>query len=314
MVVYITDKFDASARARLLANSQILLTEDLSQAEAALIRSRTEVDALFLARTPKLKYVVTSTSGFNHIHLQLCEQRGIRAFYTPDANAQSTAELTWLLILAAARCWLQAQKCIATADWDRKLVTGTQLEGRTIGIYGLGRVGCRVARIAGGFGINVIAHDPYASDENFRSTSAMRASWDEMIPQADILSVHVPLTQETRTKLNPKTLERLPDQCILVNAARGELLPEQTALLLLKAHPGLILALDVMDQEPLSLKSELLAHPRVLLSPHMGAATTQAYAAGAMAAVQTVEALLAGQEPPNALPPKAEWARFIVTD
>jgi D-3-phosphoglycerate dehydrogenase / 2-oxoglutarate reductase len=307
--VFISDRFDFEAKSLLSATPGVELVATKELAEALLIRSRTHIDEKFLKFCPELKYIITSTSGFDHIDLEACAAKNIKAFYTPMANADSTAELTMALIINSARKFTTAQTAIKSGDWARDRLVGRQLHGLTLGVVGLGRVGSRVSKIAASFGMTVLAYDRYVEDSQFEKSNCTRASWAELVPVVDIISLHVPLTSETRRMINSKTLENLGENVCLVNAARGELIPEKIALDLLREHPTLTFAFDVMDQEPLSVHSPLTTHPRVLLSPHIGASTHEAFRASSFAAVETIAKLISGAEPSDSLPPKAQWAK-----
>jgi D-3-phosphoglycerate dehydrogenase len=269
------------------------------------------VNVEFLKRHPGLTHIISTTSGFDHIDWQLCASRGIQCAYTPDANAVSASEWTWLLVLSSLR---KSRLALGAERRDRTLMMGRELSGLTLGLIGLGRIGQRVARMARAFGLEVLAYDPYQADQTFLSANARRSSWDELIPSSDIVSIHTPLTPETKRLFTARNLEGLAEPCLLVNAARGELLPARVALELLHAHPELTLALDVTEPEPLPHDHPLRREPRCLISPHIAATTHEAFAKAGHAAVDLVELILRGHPLPTPVPPIEDWSRSYGED
>ena len=172
MNIVVLESYAANAVARLQAENGFKISQDssrLSEAEVLLIRSRTKIDEHFLKQAPQLKLVISSTSGFDHIDWRECTKRGITAAHTPDANAQSTAELTLTLILAVERQLLAARKNVRENRWRDGLPRPAGLEGQDLGVIGLGRVGRRVAKLGQAFGMRVTAYDPYVEDDVFKS-------------------------------------------------------------------------------------------------------------------------------------------------
>ncbi len=275
---------------------------ELARADGLLIRSRTVVDAELLAQAPKLKVVVSATSGYDHVDAELCAQKNIAALYTPDANAPAAAELTLLLMLSCLRRQTEAQRALRNREWKDALKFGAELSDKTVGIIGLGRVGSRVARLTQCFGATVVAHDPYQTDDVFRSFNLERFGFSEVLAQADILSLHVPLNDETRHFINQRTLEQAKDGVILINTSRGSVVDERALIASLDSGEVSAAGLDVFETEPLAAESRLRKFSNVVITPHMGAFTNEAMARASDLAVNALIAALVSGERSNPIP------------
>lgn len=301
--VLVTDRYAVLALERLRHSDGIEVVQippndihgfDVSSFDGMLIRSRTIVDKKFIERAKKLKIVITSTSGFDHIDLETCKKNNIKVCYTPEANAQSAAELAWSLILACSRKIISANQMVKEGSWDRNPLVGHELYKKNLGIIGLGRVGQRVAKIARAFEMNVLANDPYVGEEAFSSTGAQRAGWEEVLRSSDIVTLHVPLTKETKNFIFSSTLDCFHHGAILINTSRGQVMNEQAVIECLKNGRISALGLDVFEKEPLPKTSALLGFPNVVLTPHIGANTTEAFERGSQAAVDKLLAFREG--------------------
>lgn len=316
----VTDRFDIEALAYLQSDknlevstsaSPIPTAEELRRVQGLVIRSRTKINAALLNQAPRLEVIVTATSGFDHIDLKLTAARKIVVMHTPDANAASAAELTWALVLACARRIPEAHRGIKSGDWNRDSLVGTQLSGKTYGIIGLGRIGMRVAKIARAFDMQVIAYDPYQEDTQFAAAHAQRMSYEELFKLSDVVSFHVPATNETQFMLNEANIEFLNRGVILINASRGSVIAEKALILALERGWLTALGLDVFEREPLPRHSPLMNYPNVVLTPHLGATTGGAFAQASHEAAEKMR-VFAGS-PLNArvssdrLPPEADW-------
>jgi len=314
--VLITDRFAPEAAQLLRQDSRVVLrqaesptptSDELSWANALVIRSRTRIDAKLLQLAPELRLIITTTSGFDHIDLKAIQASRVFAAHTPDANATSAAELTWALILACTRKLLDAHHGVLRGDWNRQQYLGSELEGKTLGIIGLGRIGGRVARIGRAFGMRILAFDPYIDDDRLQECHAQRQSLYELLQSSDVISLHVPLTKKTKNLLSTPALEKISDHGILVNTSRGEVIDEPSLLRQLNQAKLAAVGLDVFAREPLPLEAELCKHPRVVLSPHIGATTSEAFLKASVAASQLVLRYLDSGQVENQLPPQAEW-------
>ena len=314
--ILVTDRFELEAMTKMQSDPRLHVTrsagplptaEELLGIEGLAIRSRTKVDRELLALVPSLKVVVTATSGFDHIDLEACEEHGVKVMFTPEANAASAAELTWTLMLAVSRKLIDAHKSVKAGDWRRESHMGRQLEGKTYGIVGLGRIGSRVARIAQAFGMKTIAFDPYKEDEHFERIGCQRFSLEELFMLSDCVSIHVPASDETKGMIHRYLLDAANRSLILVNTSRGTVIPEQDL------HEALTLSwiagagLDVFEREPLPRHSMLLGLPNVVMTPHIGATTTEAFARASWDAAEKLSTFALDGIVSDPLPPIDPW-------
>lgn len=316
--ITVADRFSADAFAWLKSHSEFDVvrsteTARLSETEGLIIRSQFKLSKDVLATMPKLKAVVTATVGFDHIDLEECEARGIKVAYSPNAHSAPAAEMTWALLLACARKLKEADKTARTQDWNREPLLGTQFDGKTHGIVGLGRIGTRVARIARAFGMNVVAHDPYRENDYFAEHHASRVGMDELFHLSDSISLHVPLTRETRGRINKNLLGFMKPHSILVNTSRGGVVKEDDVVLHMKAGGHGMFGLDVFAQEPMRKDYDLLKFAQVVVTPHIGANTREAFDAVSLEAARNLVALLTNGEANKTvtgpLPPQEDWYR-----
>lgn len=312
----ITDRFDIDALALLKGDSALRVeisaqptpTEaELADVEGLIIRSRTKIDRALLEKATKLKVVITATSGFDHIDLDATRERGLIVMHTPDANAASAAELTWALVLACARRIPDAHRAVKNGDWRREALTGIQLAGRTYGVCGLGRIGTRVARIAHAFGMKVIGFDPYKDDSFFEDEKIGRVSLEELLKLSDVLSFHVPATEETHHMIKEANLEYLNRGAILVNTSRGSVIAEKDLAFAIEHGWIAACGLDVFEKEPLPRQSALTAFPNVVLSPHLGATTREAFALASREAAEKLLTFARSGQSSDRLPPEESW-------
>lgn len=317
--ILITDRFSLHAKALLKAQdfievyqtqSHIPTQEELQSANALIIRSRTKVDMDFLEKAPNLEVIITSTSGYDHIDLEATLQKNIKTFYTPEANAQSTAELTWFLILAAARDLNVNQKMILSSKWERTSLKAFELSGKVIGVIGLGRVGLRVAKIAQAFGMKVMAYDPYKDDDVFKENKIERVGYTEILRMAHVVSFHVPYTKETHQMFNRRLFEDCHEGLIVVNASRGNILNEHDVHYGLETGIISRAALDVFIKEPLEKDSNIFSDDRVIRTPHIGATTEEAFEASSLQAAQKCIDYFKGQSVSDQLPPESPWWKY----
>ncbi|PWU18576.1 MAG: phosphoglycerate dehydrogenase [Bdellovibrio sp.] len=284
-----------------------ITVEQIKGVNVLLIRSRTPIDEKLLSDARQLQLIVTATSGFDHIDLKACEKWGITVMNTPSANVNTAAQLTWSLVLACAHHLVKAHAQVKAGFWNRDLLIGQELEGKVYGVVGLGRIGSRVAEIAEAFGMQVIAYDPYADDERFRSRQAERVSYEELLKRADVISFHVPLTKETSGMLSSSQLEYIQRGVILVNTSRGAVIVEQDLCQALEKGWVGSCGLDVFEKEPLSRSSSLLRLQNVLFTPHVGANSLEAFHKASEQAASKIISFFRDGTTSDTLPPKAAW-------
>ena len=248
----------------------------LETADGIIVRSGTKVTPDFIAKAPQLKVIGRAGVGVDNIDLPAATARGIPVLNAPAGNTVSAAELTMALILAAARKVAPADQSVRAGEWKRSRYAGTELRGKTLGLIGAGRIGGEVARRAKSFGMKVIANDPYLNEDRAEELGIERVSLDEVIDNADVLSLHVPLNASTEGMIGAEELERMKSTALLVNVARGGVVDE--AALAEALHAGHIAgaALDVYENEPLEEDSPLREAPNITLTPHLGASTSEA--------------------------------------
>lgn len=260
------------------------------------------VDAALLAAAPLLRVVANVAVGYDNVDLAAARERGVVVTNTPDVLTETTADLTWALLLAVARRVVEGDGDVrrgAFCGWRLNGWLGWDVHGRTLGVVGFGRIGRAVARRAAGFGMRVLYSDPQPAPEEVEAQlGAERATFEELLAAADFVTLHAPLTPATRHLVDATALARMRPHAILVNVARGPIVDE--AALVTALREGRIggAGLDVYEHEP-ALAPGLAALPNTVLLPHVGSATHDTRARMARTAVENVCAVLAGRPAPN---------------
>ena len=252
------------------------LAQALASAHALIVRSETRVTADLLTRAPHLRVVARAGTGVDTIDVAAATRRGIAVMNTPGANTVSAAEHAFGLLLALVRHIPGAAEAMRRGEWDRKRFEGTELRGKTVGIIGLGRIGGHVAQIARAFGMTVVAHDPFLHAERAIELGVRLQSLDQLLRTADVITLHVALTEETRHLINAERLALMKPGAVLINTARGELVDEQALADAITAKRIAGAAIDVFGVEPLPAESPLRGLDRVILTPHLAASTAEA--------------------------------------
>ncbi len=249
----------------------------IGELDALVIRSATKVTAKALAAATRLKVIGRAGVGVDNVNVEAATERGIVVMNTPGGNTISTAEHTFSLMLSLARKIPQAHASMVAGKWDRKSFEGTELCGKTLGIVGMGRIGGEVARRAIAFGMNVIAYDPYLVQSRARSLGVELADdLPALLTVADFITVHMPLTSETNKILNAEALAQCKKGVRIINCARGGLVDEAALLEALESGQVGGAALDVYEKEPPADDLPFRALPNVVLTPHLGASTSEA--------------------------------------
>jgi D-3-phosphoglycerate dehydrogenase len=270
--------------------------EDLGRAmadvDAVIVRSATRITRESLQYAQRLQVIGRAGVGVDNIDVAAATERGVAVLNAPSGNTISAAELTCALILACVRRIPQADRSMKSGEWDRKSFTGTELYGKTLGLVGAGRIGGEVARRARAFGMRVCAYDPYLTPERAQALDLELLPLDEVIERADVISLHVPLTEHTSGLIGAERLARMKKGAIIVNAARGGVIDEHAlAEALQSGHLGGA-ALDVYAEEPLPADHPLRNLPNVVLTPHLGASTEEAQQNVALEIAEAVRAAL----------------------
>jgi D-3-phosphoglycerate dehydrogenase len=248
----------------------------ISDYNALIVRSATKVDSELISRMSSMEVIGRAGAGVDNIDLNAASKRGILVMNTPGGNTISTAEHTMAMILSLCRNIPQANQSILQGKWDRKKFSGTELRGKTLAILGLGKIGREVAKRAKSFGMNLIGYDPLISQEVANEIGVKLLNLNEIWKLADIITVHVPLNQETKNLINKEVLAKCKKGVKLINCARGGIINEQDLFEALENDIVSGAALDVYETEPPDFSNPLLKHNKVVCTPHLGASTEEA--------------------------------------
>lgn len=246
----------------------------LTGAAGLIVRSETKVGADLMDHAKDLRVIGRAGVGVDNIDVPAATARGIVVMNAPDGNTITTAEHTIALLVALARNVPQASSSVKAAKWERKKFIGAELQGKTLGIIGLGRIGRAVAARAGAFGMKIIAYDPFIAVDQVGDFES--AAIDEVFARADFLTVHTPLTNETRGIVGTEAFAKMKTGARVINCARGGLVDERALFDALKSGKIAGAALDVFEQEPPPADHPLLSLDEVIVTPHLGASTTEA--------------------------------------
>jgi glyoxylate reductase len=276
----------------------------------AIVTMLTEkVDAEFLgAAGPQLKIVANHAVGFDNVDLDACTAAGVLASNTPDVLTETTADTAFALIMAAARRIGEGERLLRAGTpwiWGPLMMLGQDLHHKTIGIVGFGRIGQAVARRAKGFGMRVLYTDALQLPPEVEAeTGAERRELDELLAEADVVSIHTNLTPETRHLFGREAFERMKDTAVLVNTSRGPVIDEAALAEALASGEIFAAGLDVFENEP-QVHPKLLELENAVVIPHLGSATVDTRNAMGMVVVDNVFAVLDGERPPTLLNPDA---------
>ncbi len=265
--------FDVEKRTGL--NTQEL-TKALAGCSGLVVRSETKVTAQLMDNAPDLRVVGRAGVGVDNIDVPAATSRGIVVMNAPDGNTITTAEHTIALLIALARRVPQANSSLKSGKWDRKSFIGVELQGKTLGIVGMGRIGRTVASRARAFGMKIVAFDPFIAPEQARDAEVELATLDEVVAGADFLTVHTPLTTETRGIIGADAFAKMKRGVRVINCARGGLVDEGALFDAIKSGTVAGAALDVFSTEPPASDHPLLSLDEVIATPHLGASTTEA--------------------------------------
>jgi D-3-phosphoglycerate dehydrogenase / 2-oxoglutarate reductase len=249
----------------------------VADAEALVVRSETKVTRKVIEAAPKLRVVGRAGVGVDNVDIEAATQHGTVVMNTPGGNTVTTAELSFTMLLSLARKVPQAHASMVAGKWDRKLYQGAELMGKTLGVLGMGRIGTEVAKRAIAFGMRVIAYDPYLTEDRARAIGAeFAASLDAVYLAADFITVHMPVTPETKHMLNAAAFAKMKPGVRIVNCARGEIIEENDLIAALESNKVAGAALDVYAVEPLPADHPYRKQPNLILTPHLGASTNEA--------------------------------------
>lgn len=250
--------------------------ELVKDVDAIAVRSETKITAQVIAAAPRLKVVGRAGVGVDNVDVEAATARGVIVMNTPSGNTIATAELTFTHILCGARPVPQAAASMRAGNWDRKSFSGIELFRKTLGIIGLGRIGSEVAKRAQAFGMRVLAFDPYLAPSRAKAMQIESVTLDELLAQADYITVHMPLTDDTQYMVDEAALAKCKKGVRIFNCARGGIIKEAALIEALKSGKVAAAGLDVFEDEPVAKDSPFRSLPNVVLTPHLGASTAEA--------------------------------------
>ena len=301
--ILISDGLDGRGQSILESAADVtyhdkLAAEDLIQLipdyDALIVRGQTRVTPAVFDAAARLKVVGRAGVGVDNIDLEAAKQHKVAVVNAPTSTTVAVAELAFGLLLAAAREIPRADATMKQGQWVKKEFEGVELSGKTLGIIGFGRIGIEVGRRAAGFGMNVIVYDPNVTEHELEHANAEPVSLQELFAWSDFLSLHLPLNVHTRDLLGPMAFSQMKDGVRIVSTARGGIIDESALLDALNSGKVARAALDVFEKEPPGL-TDLVAHPRVIATPHIGAQTVEAQSRAAEDIANEVLAALRGE-------------------
>lgn len=284
------------------------LEAEISDADGVLTLLTERVDKRLLDAAPRLKVVANMAVGYDNIDVAECTRRGIVVTNTPGVLTETTADLAFALILAAARRVTEAERYLRQGQWKTwspMLLTGVDVHGATLGIVGLGRIGEAVARRARGFSMRVLYANRSARPDVEAALGIERRGLDELLKSSDFVSIHVPLNDSTRHLIGERELNLMKPTAVLVNTSRGPVVNERDLYRALKDRRIFAAGLDVFDTEPIRSDNPLLELDNVVLLPHIGSASIATRTQMAVMAARNLTQVLAGQTPQNPVNPEA---------
>ncbi len=285
---------------RVLTKEEMI--EGVRDADALLCLLTDAIDREVIDAGRKLKVISNYAVGYNNIDYEYAREKGIPVTNTPGVLTETTADLAWAILMAAARRVVEGDAFMRAGKfrgWEPMLMLGTDVYDKTIGIVGMGKIGQAVARRAKGFGMHILYYSRSRKPEIEEETGAERVPLEILMTESDYISLHVPLTPETRNMINRDMLELMKPEAYLINTARGEVIDEPYLIEMLKRRRIRGAALDVFWGEPLNVNPELYELDNVVLAPHMGSASLETRTEMAVMAAQAIIDVLEGREPKN---------------
>ena len=302
--ILITDGLDGRGQSILRGSAEVDCHEKLSaddllkviaEYDALIVRGQTRVTPAVFEATSRLKVVGRAGVGVDNIDLEAAKKHHVTVVNAPTSTTVAVAELAFGLLLALARAIPRADATMKQGQWVKKEFEGVELNGKTLGIIGFGRIGMDVARRAAAFGLNVIIYDPNVSEHELVHGNAEPVSLQELFAWSDFISLHLPLNVQTRDLVGPMAFSQMKDGVRIVSTARGGIIDEAALLAALDSGKVAGAGLDVFEKEPPGL-TELVSHPRVIATPHIGAQTAEAQTRAAEDIANEVLAALEGKD------------------
>lgn len=272
MLILICDAFDPSLPERLARFGEV--TDDhgrVAEADVALVRSKTKCTAEWIAAAPKLRLIIRGGVGLDNVDRQTAQTRGITVHNTPRASSVAVAEQAMALMLAIPNRVVEGHNGMKEGKWLKKELKRTELYKKTLGLIGIGLIGTEVAKRAAAFEMRVIAYDPYVKEHPI----AELADLDKVLAEADYISIHTPLTDETRGMLNAAAFAKMKKGVIIINTGRGKVVVEEDLVAALNSGQVAAYGTDVWYSDPPDPSCPLLTAPNVLMAPHIGASSKE---------------------------------------
>lgn len=272
MKILISDAFDPSLPGKLAAFGEV--TDDkerVAEVDVVLVRSKTKCDRAYIDRAKKLRLIIRGGVGLDNIDVDYARSRGIQVFNTAEASAVAVAELAFALMIAVPTRLADGHVSMTQRKWLKKELKRTELMGKTLGLIGAGNIGTELARRALAFGMRVIAYDPLLKGHELIELVRL----ETLLGQADYLSLHVPLTDETRGMINRETIATMKDGVVIINTARGKCVVDDDVAQALKSGKIRAYATDVFCSDPPDPACPLYDAPNVVMTPHIGASSTE---------------------------------------
>ena len=304
----VLEQTDATVWEDELPPPRAVLLEWASQADGLLTLLTDKIDAELMDAAPRLKVVANFAVGFDNFDVPAATQRGILMTNTPGVLTDTTADLAFALLMACARRIVEGRDYAKNGlwrTWGPMLLMGQDIHGATLGIAGIGRIGLAMARRAAGFNMRILYHDAMRSEVAEKELGAIPVSKEELLAQSDFVSLHVPLTPETRHYIDAAALKQMKPNAVLVNTSRGPVVDTMALYEALKAGQIFAAGLDVTDPEPLPADHPLYTLDNALIVPHIASASFETRSKMAEMAADNLLAGLAGRLPPNCLNPEA---------
>lgn len=273
MKILIADAFDPSLPGRLKEFGET--TDDASQlanSNVVLVRSKTKCTKEYIDSAPNLKVIIRGGVGIDNIDAQYAKSKGIKVFNTPTASSVAVAELAFALMISIPNRLFEAMNSMRQKKWLKKELKRTELMGKTLGLIGIGLIATEVAKRAKAFGMKVIAYDKFVNKSEY---AQMKTSLDDVLKESDYISIHVPLTDETRGMINSQTISKMKNGVVFINTARGKCVVEKDLVEALKSGKIAAYATDVYESDPPPEGCPLYDAPNVFMAPHIGASSKE---------------------------------------
>lgn len=272
MKILISDAFDPSLPEKLKGFGEVTDDKDqMSEVDVVLVRSKTRCDRGYIDRAKNLRLIIRGGVGLDNIDVDYARSKGIQVFNTAEASAVAVAELAFALMLAVPTRLVEGHLGMVERKWLKKELKRTELMGKTLGLVGAGNIGTELARRAIGFGMRVVAYDPLLKSHELVDLVTM----EELLALSDYISLHVPLTDETRGMINRETIEAMRDGVVIVNTARGKCVNEADMVEALRSGKARAYATDVWHSDPPDPECALYDAPNVIMTPHLGASSRE---------------------------------------